>query len=333
MNNIEQVARELVSAGKGILAADESVGTMGKRLAAINVESTLSNRSLWREIMLTAEGVENYISGVILFDETLREPTPGGYTIAELLQKKGIHPGIKVDTGVVPIPHYPGDTYTQGLDKLGDRLTEYREMGATFTKWRAVYTVSDTHPSEAALVANAVGLAQYASLAQQAGLVPIVEPEVLVLEGVHSIETSKEVTKKVLQTVFAQLKKFKVNFRGMLLKPNMVLSGKESERKVSAPEVARATVETLLEEVPQEVPGIVFLSGGLSPDDSTSYLATMNSLYADKLPWELSYSYGRALQQEALKVWGGKQSAILESQKIFLERAHKVSEARFGKII
>ncbi len=332
MSTIEQIARELVSSGKGILAADESVGTMGKRLASINVESTLHNRSLWREIMLTSEGVERYISGVILFDETLREPTPGGHRISELLSKKGIHSGVKVDTGVVDIPQFSGDTYTQGLDNLAKRFLEYREMGATFAKWRAVYSVGDTNPSEAALVANAVGLAQYASLAQQAGLVPIVEPEILVLEGSHSIEKSREVTKNVLHTVFTQLRNFKINLKGILLKPNMVLPGKESITQASADEIAKATVETLLEEVPSEVPGIVFLSGGLSPDDSTIYLATMNSVYMGKLPWELSYSYGRALQQEALKLWSGKSENVGASQKVFLERAEKVSQARFGKI-
>lgn len=331
MKNLHAVAQQLVVSGKGILAADESVGTMTKRLSSIEVESTLTNRSLWREILATSQGIEQYISGVILFDETLREPTPGGFHIAELLQSKNILTGIKVDTGTVVLPHYPEETFTQGLDNLSKRFEEYSKMGATFAKWRAVYPVKDEAISNAALVANAVGLAEYASLAQQAGIVPIVEPEVLVLAGSHSLEESKQVTETVLATVFHWLAEFKVDFAGMILKPNMVLPSQDRISKSKAEEIAQGTVETLLKTVPHEVPGIVFLSGGLSPDQSTEYLSLMNKMYSGKLPWQLSYSYGRALQQEALQAWKGKQENVSQTQKTFIERAQKVSQARFGK--
>lgn len=331
MKNLHVVAQQLVPPGKGILAADESVGTMTKRLDAIGVESNLTNRSLWREIMATADGVENYISGVILFDETLREPTPGGLKIAELLKSKNILAGIKVDAGTVLLPWSPEETFTQGVDKLSKRFEEYSAMGAAFAKWRAVYPVGPGAPSEAALGANAIGLAEYAALAQQAGIVPIVEPEVLVLAGSHSIEESKQATEKALSTVFHWLTEFKVDLAGILLKPNMVLPSKDKLGDTKAEDIARETVETLLKTVPQDVPGIVFLSGGLSPDQSTEYLSLMNKIYAGKLPWQLSYSYGRALQQEALQAWQGKSANVSQAQKTFIERAQKVSQARFGK--
>lgn len=331
MKNLHAVAQQLVTSGKGILAADESVGTMTKRLDTIGVESNLANRSLWREIMVTSDGIENYISGVILFDETLREPTPSGLKIAELLKSKNILAGIKVDAGAIALPGFPEETFTQGMDKLGKRFEEYSAMGVTFAKWRAVYTVSSGVPSEAALMANAVGLAEYAALAQQAGIVPIVEPEVLVLAGSHSIEESKQATEKALTSVFHWLTEFKVDLAGILLKPNMVLPSKDKLSETKAEDIARETGETLLKTVPQDVPGIVFLSGGLSPDQSTEYLSLMNKIYARKLPWQLSYSYGRALQQEALHEWQGKPENVSQTQKIFLERAHKVSEARFGR--
>ena len=331
MKNLHEVAQQLVASGKGILAADESVSTMTKRLDSIGVESTLANRSLWREIMLTSPGVEDYISGVILFDETLREPTPGGHKISELLESKNILAGIKVDAGTVPLPGFTDETFTQGLDKLGKRLKEYKEMGASFAKWRAVYMVEPGTPSEAALTANAIGLAEYASLAQQAGIVPIVEPEVLVLVGSHSIEASRKATERALITVFHWLNEFKVDLAGILLKPNMILPSQDLLGETKAEEIARETVETLLKTVPHDVPGIVFLSGGLNPDQSTEYLSLMNKIYSGKLPWQLSYSYGRALQQEALQAWQGKSSNISQAQKTFMERARKVSEARFGK--
>ena len=223
-----------------------------------------------------------------------------------------------------------GESFTQGLDKLGERLLEYKNMGATFAKWRAVYKVGEKMPSTAAIVANSIGLAEYTLLSQRAGLVPIVEPELLVLEGNHDINKSKEVTTMVLKDVFYWLKEFGVLFSGMLLKPNMVLPGKDSQKKSAAEEIARLTVETLKATVPAEVPGIVFLSGGLTPDQSTEYLKTMNAMYPG-LPWQLSYSFGRALQQEALQAWMGKPENVKAAQDVFMVRARKVSRARDGK--
>lgn len=324
-----KVAHELVAPKKGILAADESTGTMKKRLDAISVESTLKNRSMWREIMVTSKAVETAISGVILFDETLREPLPNGQKIVDLLKSKNIHPGIKVDLGVVKI-NEQGETFTQGLDKLEGRLIEYKKMGAVFAKWRAVYKIGEKMPSTVAVMANSIGLAQYAFLCQKVGLVPIVEPEILVLEGNHDINKSKEVTNQILKEVFYWLKQFGIQFAGMLLKPNMVLPGKDSQKKATAEEIARLTVETLKATVPTEVPGIVFLSGGLSPDESTEYLKKMNAMYKD-LPWQLSYSFGRALQQEGLRAWMGKSESIKVAQDTFMIRARKVSSARMGK--
>jgi len=327
-NILTKIARELVAPKKGILAADESTGTMKKRLDAIGVEATPQNRLMWREIMAGAQGIEEAISGVILFDETLRLPLSNGKMIADVLKSKNINPGIKVDAGVVKI-NEQGETFTQGLDKLEERLSEYKNMGAVFAKWRAVYKVGEKMPSTAAITANSIGLAQYALLSQRVGLVPIVEPEILVLEGSHDINKSKEVTIQVLKDVFYWLKQFGIQLDGMLLKPNMVLPGKESQNKSTAEEIARLTVETLKETVPSEVPGIVFLSGGLTPDQSTEYLKTMNALYPG-LPWQLSYSFGRALQQEALQAWMGKPENIKAAQDAFMIRAKKVSQSRDG---
>ncbi|MFN4212956.1 MAG: class I fructose-bisphosphate aldolase [Microgenomates group bacterium] len=325
-NNLSNIAKQLVAPKKGILAADESLKTMTKRLSAIGVESTLENRSMWRQIMVETDGIENYISGIILYDETLRNPLPNGKMIADILKQKGILPGIKTDEGTYKF-NEKEETFTLGLDKLQKRYEEYKTMGAVFAKWRAVYKIGDDMPSKAAKVANAIGLAQYALITQKAGLVPIVEPEVLVLEGNHDIEKSEEVTEEVLEKVFKWLERFGVDFSGMLLKPNMVLAGKDCPNQPSVEEIAEKTVSVLKKTVPKEVPGIVFLSGGLTPDQATDYLKAMNSNYKD-LPWQLSYSFGRALQQEGLKAWSGRSENISEAQKVFLERAKKVSEAR-----
>lgn len=328
-NVLAQTARELVAPKKGILAADESAGTIKKRFDAINVPSTPTNQALWREILVNASGIEEVISGIILFDETLRHPLPNGKMIADMLRSKNIYPGIKVDQGVVTM-NKQEETFTQGLDRLEIKLAEYKSMGAMFTKWRAIYKISDSMPSEAAVVANAIGLAEYALLAQRVGLVPIVEPEVLVLEGSHDINRSKAVTEQVLRNVFYWLKELGVQLTGMLLKPNMILPGKDSTKKTTAEEIARITVETFTTVVPVEIPGIVFLSGGLTPDQSTEYLSAMNRLYPHP-PWQLSYSFGRALQQEALQAWSGKSENIKPSQDTFMTRARKVSRAREGK--
>jgi len=327
MNNLNEIAKKLVAPKKGILAADESLKTMTKRLASIGVESTLENRQMWRQIMVETEGFENYISGIILYDETLRNPLPNGKMIADILKEKGVMPGIKTDEGTYKF-NDKEETFTLGLDKLEKRYEEYKQMGAVFAKWRAVYKVGEEMPSKAARVANAIGLAQYALITQKAGLVPIVEPEVLVLEGSHNINVSKKVTYKVLETVFKWLERFEVDFSGMLLKPNMVLAGKDCPNQPTVEDIAEATVDVLKETVPDKVPGIVFLSGGLTPDQATEYLKVMNEKYKKELSWELSYSFGRALQQEGLKAWGGKMENIPQAQKVFLERCKKVSEAR-----
>lgn len=325
-NTLSETAKKMVAPKKGILAADESIKTMTKRLDAIGVESTLENRSMWRQIMVESEGIENYVSGIILFDETLRNPLPNGKMIADILKEKDILPGIKTDEGVYKF-NDKGESFTLGLDKLQKRYEEYRGMGAVFAKWRAVYVVGDDLPSKTARVANAIGLAQYALMTQKAGLVPIVEPEVLVLEGSHDIKKSEDITEEVLEKVFKWLDRFGVELSGMLLKPNMVLAGKDAQNQPVADEIAEKTVNVLKKTVPAEVPGIVFLSGGLTPDQSTDYLKAMNSAYKD-LPWQLSYSFGRALQQEGLKAWGGKVENIKTAQETFLARAKKVSDAR-----
>ncbi|MBI5127357.1 fructose-bisphosphate aldolase class I [Candidatus Roizmanbacteria bacterium] len=324
--SLAQVAKELVAPKKGILAADESTGTMKKRLDAIGVESTPVNRSLWREIMATSAGFDSAISGVILFDETLRNPLPNGQMISDLLKSKNVHPGIKVDKGTIKF-NAEEETFTLGLDGLTERLIEYKGLGATFAKWRAVYKVGNSIPSEAAVMSNSIGLAEYALLVQKAGLVPIVEPEVLVLEGDHDISLSRKVTEKVLKDVFYWLEKFGVKLDSMLLKPNMVLPGKKCPTQATAEEIAKETVTVLRATVPSQVPGIVFLSGGLTPDQSTEYLKKMNTMFKD-LPWQLSYSFGRALQQEGLQAWGGKKENLKAAQDAFLARAKKVSEAR-----
>lgn len=325
-NNLDQIAKKMVAPKKGILAADESLKTMTKRLDAIGVESTLENRSMWRQIMVEAEGIENYISGIILYDETLRNPLPNGKMIAEILKEKGILPGIKTDEGVYKF-NEKEESFTLGLDKLKKRYEEYKAMGAVFAKWRAVYKVGEEMPSKASRVSNAIGLAQYALITQTAGLVPIVEPEVLVLEGDHNIGKSEEVTEEVLEDVFKWLERFGVDFSGMLLKPNMVLAGRDCLEQPTIDEIAEKTVEVLKKTVPEKVPGIVFLSGGLTPDQSTDYLKAMNRKFKN-LPWQLSYSFGRALQQEGLKAWSGKMENVKIAQEVFLARAKKVSEAR-----
>lgn len=323
------IAKQLVAPKKGILAADESTGTMTKRLAAISVTSTPKNRLLWREIMATASGIESAISGVILFDETIRNPLPNGRMIADILTAKKIHSGIKVDKGIVKF-NADEETFTLGLDGLAERLVEYQKLGATFAKWRAVYKVGKKLPSEAAIISNSIGLAQYAYLVQKAGMVPIVEPELLVLKSDNDLKKNGELTKKVLKNVFYWLEQFGVVFNSMLLKPNMVLAGKDYPNQPTAEKIAEATVKVMKETVPSDVPGIVFLSGGLTPDQSTEYLRAMNKMYP-KLPWQLSYSFGRALQQEALQAWQGKAKNVQAAQAAFLARAKKVSSARVGR--
>ncbi len=325
---LASVARALVARGKGILAADESSGTIKKRLASIDLQSTEENRQVYRDLLFTSPGVEEYISGVILFDETIRQQALDGRPFPTVLAGRGIMPGIKVDKGTVPLPGAPAEKLTEGMDGLRARLEEYRGLGARFTKWRAVITIGDGIPSRYCIDANAQSLALFAAYCQEADLVPIVEPEVL-MDGDHSIGRCEAVTRATLESVFQHLSRAGVLLEGMLLKPNMVISGKGNERQAGVQEVAEATARTLLRTVPAAVPGIVFLSGGQSPEQATEHLSAMNRL--GRFPWELSFSYGRALQEYSLKAWRGEPRNVPQAQQIFAERSRLNSLARSGE--
>ncbi len=325
---LERTARELVPKGKGILAADESMGTIGKRFKAVGIESTEESRRAYREMLFTTEGIGEYLSGVILFEETLRQKTSDGTPLPKVLEDQGVIPGIKVDKSTVAMPLSPDEKYTQGLDGLGDRLEEYREVGARFAKWRAVITIGEGIPTWACIEANARALALYAAFCQQHDIVPIVEPEVLI-DGDHTIEQCDRVSEWTLRTTFDALREHNVHLKGMLLKPNMVISGKQAAQQAGVEEVARYTVECLLRSVPAAVPGIVFLSGGQTDLQATQHLNAMNRMY-DGLPWELSFSYARALQQKPMEVWGGDVANVEEAQRIFRHRARMNSAARNG---
>ena len=317
---MEKVAQALVAEGKGILAADESSGTIKKRFDTIDAESTEENRRIYRETLFTTAGAEEAISGVILFDETLRQSASDGRPLTRVLQDAGIIPGIKVDAGAKPLAGSPGETVTEGLDGLRERCQEYASLGAKFAKWRAVITIAgDKHPSEACISANAHALARYAALCQETGLVPIVEPEVL-MDGGHDIERCAAVTEATLAEVYNQLRIQNVRLEATLLKPNMVLSGTQCPTQAGVDEVARRTVEVLKRGVPEAVPGIVFLSGGQSDTLATEHLNAMNALGEDP-PWKLSFSYGRALQAAALAAWGGREENLPAAQAAFLRRA------------
>jgi fructose-bisphosphate aldolase, class I len=328
MGALADTARALVASGKGILAADESSGTIARRFGTIGVESTEENRRAYRDLLFTAEGSSEAISGVILFDETIRQSSAGGTPFPLLLEHQGIIPGIKVDKGAKPLALCPGETVTEGLDGLRERFAEYRELGARFAKWRAVISIGPDIPSETCIHVNAHALGRYAALAQDAGLVPIVEPEVL-MDGDHTIERSFEVTSAVQRAVFAELAAQRVELQGMLLKPNMVLSGYDCPTQASAEEVAEATLRCLREEVPGAVPGIVFLSGGQSDEASTEHLNAINLAPGPK-PWELSFSYGRALQHAAQTIWRGEPGNVEAAKAAYLHRARMNSAARSG---
>ncbi|MEX2554641.1 MAG: class I fructose-bisphosphate aldolase [Actinomycetota bacterium] len=326
---LNKVARALVAPGKGILAADESTGSIQKRLESIGVESTEETRRAYRDVLLTTKGMGEFISGVILFDETIRQSSGDGTTFVKALQDAGVIPGIKVDTGAKPLAKSPGETVTEGLDGLRDRLIEYRGIGAKFTKWRAVIDIAgDEIPSRYSIQVNAHALARYASLCQDEGLVPIVEPEVL-MDGDHTIERCDQVTRETLTVVFAELEAQLVDFSGMLLKPNMVVPGKTSSTQVDHGKIAEMTVAALKASVPETVPGVVFLSGGMSDEDATARLNEMNKLGPH--PWQLSFSYGRALQAPALKTWKGESSNVEAAQRAFYHRAKMNSLARTGE--
>jgi fructose-bisphosphate aldolase class I len=325
--DLESTARALVADNRGILAADESDGTIKKRFDSIGVESTEENRRAYRDLLFTTEGAEEFISGVILFDETTRQSSADGTPFPQLLERRGIIPGIKVDKGAKPLANAPGETITEGLDGLRARFEEYRELGARFAKWRATYSIGDHIPSEYCVWTNAHALARYAALSQEAGLVPIVEPEVL-MDGDHSIEGSFEATSRVLHAVFTELRDQRVHFEGILLKPNMVLSGYSSPQPASHDEVAEWTLRCFRRHVPAAVPGIVFLSGGQTDEDATANLNALNA--RGPHPWELSFSYGRALQAPALKAWRGDPAKVESAQKAFYRRAKFNSAARAG---
>ena len=319
-------AKAMVAPGKGILAVDESTKTCTKRFAEVGIESTATSRRDYREMMFRAPGISEYVSGAILYDETIRQDAEDGSHIVDVLKDAGVLPGIKVDTGAKPLAGAPGETIIEGLDGLRDRLAEYREIGARFTKWRAVLKISDEMPSRYCIETNAHALGRYAALAQEAGLVPIVEPEVL-MDGGHDIHRCRAVTSQVLQTTFEQLSAQRVLLEGIVLKPNMVIAGSDCSRQATSDEIAELTLTTLREVVPAEVPGIAFLSGGQTGEEACTNLDAM--VRGDDLPWELTYSFGRALQYPGLEIWGG--SNVAAAQAALLHRARMSSLARSGR--
>lgn len=319
---LSKVATAMVAPGRGILAIDETAGTLKKRLDAIGVESTPDNRRDYREMLLrSADGMGKYISGVILFDETIRQKAKDSTPLVELIEKTGALPGIKVDKGVKPLPFCPGEVITEGLDGLRERLVEYRGLGAKFAKWRAVIDIKQQHglPSRSCIMANAQTLARYAALCQEQNIVPIVEPEVL-MEGDHAIDRCVEVTTRVLKETFQQLFYNRVALEGMVLKPNMAVPGKNFPKQVSVDEVAEKTVRMLKDCVPPAVPGIAFLSGGQSDEEATAHLDAINKMGGD-LPWRVTFSYGRALQAAPQKAWSGKAENVAAAQRVFNHRA------------
>ncbi|HKZ73264.1 MAG TPA: class I fructose-bisphosphate aldolase [Steroidobacteraceae bacterium] len=327
-SELERIARAMVAPGKGILAADESTGTIKKRFDSIKLESTEEHRRTYREMLFTTPGAAQSISGVIFYDETLRQKTKEGVPFAEYLAKQGIIPGIKVDTGAKPLAMYPGETITEGLDGLRERLQEYHRLGARFAKWRAVIDIGAGIPTRFGIEANAHALARYAALCQEQDLVPIVEPEVL-MDGAHTIERCAEVTEQVLQSTFDQLFEHRIYLEGMVLKPNMIISGKKAPQRAGPEEVAEWTVRMLKRHVPAAVPGIAFLSGGQTPEEATLHLSLMNTL--GPLPWHLTFSYGRALQDTALKAWGGSAANFAAGQKELARRAKLNGLATAGR--
>ena len=331
LDNMNDVAEAMTASGKGILAADESTGTIGKRLDQINTESTEQTRNAYRDLLFTADGLDQYISGVIMYDETFHQSSlDGGVVYPEYLASKGIIPGIKVDSGAHNLSGSEDEKITLGLDGLDERLSEYRKLGARFAKWRAVINITELNPSDYCIKANAHALARYAALCQSNDVVPIVEPEIL-MDGDHDIEDSFVVTEEVLHTVFDELYTQGVQYEEMVLKPNMVLSGYGANDRAGVDEVASATVQCFLRSVPAAVPGIAFLSGGQSDEDATAHLNAMNQILGDNKPWHLSFSYGRALQQPALKAWQGSGDNISNAQEALMKRAKLNSLATQGK--
>jgi fructose-bisphosphate aldolase class I len=328
LEELQATARAMVAPGRGILAADESNATMTKRLEAVGVDSTEESRLHFRELLVSTPGAEEHISGVILYDETIRQQSADGRPFCELLSDRGMVPGIKVDTGAKPLAGAEGEKVTEGLDGLRERLEEYYEMGARFAKWRAVIAIEDGLPSAYCVDVNAHALARYAALCQEAGIVPIVEPEVL-MDGTHSIDRAEDVTLATLRSVFTALLDQRVALEGMILKPNMVLSGTDCEQQAGVDEVAARTLALFRQVVPAAVPGIAFLSGGQSDEQASAHLSAMNALGG--VPWELSFSYGRALQATPLEAWSGDEANVSDAQKAFAHRARCNGEARYGR--
>jgi fructose-bisphosphate aldolase class I len=327
-SELTQTALDLVPPGKGILAADESLGTIQKRFDRINVKSTEEVRRSYREMLFTTPKLEEHISGVILFDETIRHATVDGTPFTEVLSQRGIIPGIKVDKGAKALAGFPGEKITEGLDGLRERLSEYRELGARFAKWRAVITIGENIPTGACIAANGYALAQYAALCQEAGLVPIVEPEVL-LNGDHDIQRCAQVSESTWTVLFTALHRHRVMLEGLLLKTNMVLPGKDCPTQASVEEIAEATVNSLRNTVPPSMPGVVFLSGGMSYLEATERLNAMNVM--GDHPWQLSFSYGRALQETALDAWQGDAANVPAGQAALYQRAKCNGAARDGR--
>lgn len=329
LDKLNAIANRMVAPGKGILAADESTGSIGKRFESIKLESTETSRRDYREMLFGAtDAMKAYVSGVILFDETIRQKAASGQTLVDMIKATGAVPGIKLDKGPKPLPFSPGDTVTEGLDGLADRVAEYVKLGAEFAKWRAVIDISDVSPSYNTLNANAHALARYAAICQAGGIVPMVEPEVL-MDGAHDIGRCAEVTEWALKEQFQQLYYARVPLEGIILKPNMVIAGKKCAKQASAEEVAEKTLMVLKRCVPAAVPGIAFLSGGQSGVDATKHLSLMNA--SGVLPWKLTFSYGRALQADALKAWGGKAENVAAARKAFAHRAKMNALAASGK--
>jgi len=327
-SELQSVARSLVVPGKGILAADESSSTIKRRFDSIKLESTEENRRSYRELLFTTAGAADFISGVILYDETIRQKTQGGKPFPQVLSDQGIVPGIKVDAGLEPQAGFPNEQITKGLDGLRERLAEYRKLGAGFAKWRAVIAIGAGLPTMGNIVASASAMARYAALCQEAGIVPIVEPEVL-MDGDHTIERCEEVTTVTLKAMFDALFEQKVYLEGALLKPNMVLPGKKCPQQATPEQIAEATIRCFRRVVPAAIPGIVFLSGGQGPEEATANLNAMNAMGPH--PWELSFSYGRALQEPVLKTWAGQAGNVSAAQKAYYHRAKMNGAARFGK--
>jgi fructose-bisphosphate aldolase class I len=327
MSVLHDTARDLVAPAKGILAADESTGTIKKRFDPIGVESTEEQRRRYRQLLFTTPGVGDHISGVILFDETIRQSADDGRTFVDVLRAAGVVPGIKVDTGAKPLAGFPDETVTEGLDGLRERLTEYADLGARFAKWRSTIVIGDGTPTDFAILANAHGMARYAALCQEAGIVPIVEPEIL-MDGDHDLAACASATARTLDALYEQLAAHRVDLPGSLLKVNMVVPGKGNAVQDDDGAIAKATIETLTAHVPAEVPGVVFLSGGMTDEQATNRLNEMNKVGG--FPWELSFSYGRALQAPSLNAWKGEEANVEAAQAALAHRAKMNGLARSG---